>query len=711
MPIMTRMRDSMPVILFGLLIAFLIMIIFEWGMDYLGLRSGRGEVVGQINGKKIGYKEFNELLKNYTENQKKQTGVEPDDAALKQARDQVWQSLITQHLIDEEIKRLGITVTDQELIDWVRGDNPPEDLRRNFVDSTGQFRKDLYEQFLGNPNQFVRDPEGANPNYGTKWLADYEKSLKQRRSQEKLQSLVLASVRVGEVELRHRFLDQQQKIEALYALLDPNVFVKDSDVQVTDTDLREYYTENMEQYKFESTRKLKFVQFMEVASAEDSAARKKEIEDAASKARSGMDFLELVSTYSEKPDSGAFFKHGEIAGELESMVFAAKVGDIIGPLQQSDGFHLIKVLGERTSNTEFVHASHILFSPSGQPDSNAIKATAQRVAKEARQGKNFADLARQYSKDPGSGQRGGDLGWFGKGRMVKQFEEAAFKAKPGEIVGPIRSQFGLHIIKVHARDAREVKIASIIISVQPGSQTRSDIAERAKDFAYNAKESQFEKEAQSSGFAVKEAQIQEKGGVIPGIGLLESATRWAFKNKVGSVSEPYTIPNGSVVFSISEAKNAGVKSFDEVKETFRPAVLRKMKTEKVKTIAAELKAKLSPADSLTKLSQLNPAVPVQRTGVFTPGGAIPGIGRDQNFVGAVSALPVGKISDPVVGARGVFLIQTVSRSEFDSTAFASQKETLRTQILQDKRNKFLTAWLDKLKEDATIEDDRDNFFR
>jgi len=214
MPIMTRMRDSMPVILFTLLIVFVLTIIFDWGMGYLGLRSPVGDDVGSVNGKAITYREFSDVLRNYAESQKAQSGKEPTEDEMKTARDQIWQSMVSQRLMMEEASRLGVAVTDQEIVDWVRGDTPPEDLRRNFVDSTGQFRRDVYDQFLSNPNQYLRDPEGSDANYGTKWLAEYEQSLRQRRLQEKMQSVVLASVGVTEGELLRRFSDQNQRLSA-----------------------------------------------------------------------------------------------------------------------------------------------------------------------------------------------------------------------------------------------------------------------------------------------------------------------------------------------------------------------------------------------------------------------------------------------------------------------------------------------------------------
>ena len=339
-----------------------------------------------------------------------------------------------------------------------------------------------------------------------------------------------------------------------------------------------------------------------------------------------------------------------------------------------------------------------------------MKAQAQSVVKSARQGGNFEELAKTHSKDP-SGSRGGDLGWFTKGRMVPAFENAAFKARVGEIVGPVRTQFGLHIIKVTGRESRALKIAQIIVKIEPSSQTSNDIYERARDFAYNARESEFTREAQQTGLEVKESQVQEKAGMIPGLGVNESVTRWAFKNKTGTISEPYTIGKEFVVFFIADAKEAGVKPFDEVKDIIRPATIRKLKIDKTVRMAADARSKLSPSDSLGKVVQIDPAIKVEQTGSFTVSGAVPGIGRDPNFMGAVSGLQPGQVSQAVRGVRGAFLIQLLSKTEFDSSAFASQKEMLVSRLTQERRQKVMTDWLAKLKENAEIEDNRDMFFR
>jgi peptidylprolyl isomerase/peptidyl-prolyl cis-trans isomerase D len=311
----------------------------------------------------------------------------------------------------------------------------------------------------------------------------------------------------------------------------------------------------------------------------------------------------------------------------------------------------------------------------------------------------------------GNAERGGDLGWFGKGRMVPEFEKAAFAAKPGQLVGPIRTPYGLHIIKVHARDSRELKLAHISMKITPSNQTKNELFERSRDFAYNAKESEFTREAQQSGFEVKETDVQEKAGVIPGIGMHQGIIRWAFANKVGSVSEPYSIPGGSAVFSVAEVKDAGVRPFDEVKDQARPMALRTKKIERAKSMADEARAKLGATDSLTRISSYFPRVKAQEIPDFTFSGAIPGVGRDPFFFGALSGLKPGQISPAVQNQRGAFIAQLLSVSAFDTTAYNSQRESLRTRLLQEKRNRFLSDWLTALKEKADIEDHRDMFFR
>ena len=680
---------------------FVVYIVLDWGMDITG-RKGRSsgteaQNVGEINGTPITYKEFTDLVKNAADNQKKQTGQDPDETQLRTIRDQVWNQLIDENLYKETADRLGIKVTDQEIVDWVYGDDPPTFLKQQFTDSTGTFQRAVYVKTL-------QDPKNRSI------LITVENYLREQRLREKVQSVILSSVRVTDEDVMEKYLDQYTKYDGDYLYFDPNVFIKDAEVKVTDDDLRKYYNEHSAEFKIDPTRKVKYTLFPEVASGADSDAIVSELNDILSRAKAGADFSELAKTYSENPPAEGFIKHGELSATREEAVFAANVGDYVGPIKESDGYHLMRVDSEKTGTDEFLRVSHILISVEKNDSVAALKKAKDIVAR-LKAGADFAQIARTESKDPGSGAKGGDLGWFGKGRMVKPFEEAAFKAKIGQIVGPVRTQFGYHIIKVVAKDNRELKLTDLVMPVHPSPQTRDAITQQAQDFAYLAKEDGFEKEAKELNYSVQESQPFSKGTFISGIGINNTLSKFAFSNKVGKVSDVIGLQSGSCVAMVSDVNDAGMKPFDDVKGQILAEVRHDLKMAKLKDVVATLRKTLAPADSLSKLNGVQRNLSVQHLSQFTPSGFLPGIGRDEGFVGGISNLPVGQISAPIAGTRGYYIVKLSGKTPFDSMMFKSQAASIRQQLLSDQRNRMLSTWTDDMKKNSDIVDNRDFYFR
>ncbi|MBI1803666.1 MAG: peptidylprolyl isomerase [Ignavibacteriae bacterium] len=702
MPLMTKIRESLSTFFSIFAGVFVVYIVLDWGMDITGRKhrslTSESQQIGKINGEVVNYREFEDLVRQAVENQKNQTGTDPDENQLSIIRDQVWNQYVQEKLYAEEAKKLNVSVTDQEIVDWVRGDAPPDFLRQQFIDSTGTFNRARYEATILDPRN-------------KKIMVTVEDFLRKQRLQEKLQSIIYASVRVSEEEMLLRFKDQNINYEADYILIDPNILVPDTLIKVADDDLRRYYNDHAEEFKVEATRKLKYVLFKEEPSKSDTDDVAKEFQDIKSRAQAGADFRDLAKTYSEVPPdtTGRYYKHGELSPAREKAVFNASAGEMLGPILESDGYHLTKVEDFRPGTDEYLHASHILIRIDNN-DSVAALRKAKDVTARARGGEDFASLARQFSTD-GSASNGGDLGWFGKGKMVKPFEEAAFKAKPGQIVGPVHTQFGYHVIKVLAKDNREVKATDIKMSIRIGPQTKSDISQRAKDFAYLAKEDDFAREAEQSKYNVQETQPFQKNVLIPGIGMNNAVNKFAFNNKVGTVGDAISLQNGYGVFIVSERKDAGIRPFDELKASIETRVKHDVKMEKAKVIAAELRQSLSPTDSLQKISAQRQNLPVQHLAPFTLSRFIPGIGQDLSFIGAISSLKVGEISKPIEGQRGVYLVKLTSKAPFDSTGYAAQKDVLRGQLLSEKRSKYFSEWSDQLKKAAEIVDNRDLFYR
>jgi parvulin-like peptidyl-prolyl isomerase len=700
MPIMAKMRDNLPAILLSLVILFLLTIVLDWGMDITGRhhRESFREPIGIINGEEITYQEFNQALEIEIENFKQRTGNDPDDFMIEQIRNQVWDQLVNRKLIEQEIKKLGITVTDEEITDWVLNspETLPEPVKINFVDSTGNIDRALLERAL----------KATSPQARQFWI-EVEKFLKAQRLTEKLQSRLLASVRVSEGEIKERFEKQNIRYEIKYISLDPNRFAKEI-TEPTEEEIREYYRNHQSDFRIQETRRLKYVLFSDAPSSEDSASVIRELENLKQQALQGADFIELVKNYSELPYTDVFFKHGELPAEIENEIWDKKVGEIVGPLKLSDGFHLVKIIDERKGSDVFVRASHILV-PIGRDSAQAYK-LAKEILDLAKKGEDFAKLAGTFSTDQVSARRGGDLGWFGKGRMVKEFEDACFKAKPGEIVGPVRTQYGLHIIKVVAKDNRELKVANLKLSVRASSETIESQRKRAQDFSYTVSGKNFVQEATSLGLDVKTTPPFTKDSPIPGIGMNKSISDWAFSNKVGSVSPVFKIRGGFAVFTVAEIKEGGIRPLEEVKEAIKVRIRREKLQNKAYEYLANFRKKLNEAEGLEGITRLDSTLEVKTASGFTLSGGIPGIGTDENVFGKLIDLKINQISEPIKGNSNVYIIQLVNKTPFDTTFYKSQYESLKEQIYNEKRNLLFFTWLDNLKKNAKIVDNRALYF-
>ncbi|TAK57551.1 MAG: hypothetical protein EPO24_09790 [Bacteroidetes bacterium] len=702
MPLMTKIRENMTRTFAVFAGVFVVYIVLDWGMDLGGRKSAQRSVeaqeIGKINGHSILAKDFAELVRQTAENQKAQTGNEPDENQLRAIRDQIWTQLVEEKIFEDEIERLGITVTNQEIVDWVRGDNPPAFLRQQFTDSLGNFNRQGYESAIQNPQN------------APIWIR-VEDFLRKQRLREKLQSVIAAGARVAESEVLQKFIDQNIKYDADCILFDPNTMVKDEEVPVTEQEMQSFLNDNSVEFKQEATRKFKYVSFNVLPAKGDTDAVTDDLEDIKRRAGEGADFLELAKTYSETPISESFFKHGELSKEKENAVFSAAVGDIIGPLKEQDGFHLVKVLEFRDGNEEFNRASHILINIENNDSVKALK-EAKDVFAKTKAGEDFAQLAATYSKD-GSASIGGDLGWFGTGRMVKPFEDAVVKAKVGQIVGPVKTQFGYHIIKVVGRSKQEVKIADIHMQVRVSSATREASYQQAEDFAYVAKESgEFIKTAMENNYTISETQPFQKDAFIPGVGSHPGLNKLAFSGQVGDISEVVSLPNsGYGVFMISDVRDAGVPPVSELKATLEPRIRREKKMEKIKGMVADIRKQFSPTDSLMKIASIKPGHSVQNLRQFTISGFIPNVGRDIKFNGAISMMNVGTISEPIEGQRGWYIVKLLSKSTLDTAAYNAQKNNLRTQLISERRNSLITEWTSKLKKSAEIVDNRDMWYR
>ena len=446
MAMMARMRSLAPAFILSIGVIFVLFMVISDSnvMEALG---GRTNDVGSINGDNIGYQEFVNAVDRQLENMKSQSGEDTDAEKIPQVREDVWNSIISQKLVEQEIEKFGITVSDDEIRDIILGDNPPEFLKQNFIDSTGRFNRQLYESALF-------DPRNKGP------LLQAEEYVRQLRLNEKLQSLLFASITVSDADLKRKYIDQNINMDVEYALVELSLF-PDSTIKVAEDDLRTYYNENLDKYKILAQRKLKYVLFPEIPSDNDSLNVKKILETVASNIKSDTaSFKSYVDIYSTQPYKKDTLSISAFSEEAAEEILKSTPGSVIGPVATREGYAVYNLVTTIPSKETFAHASHILIGQSGS-DSADYK-EAMKLYNELIAGADFKKTAMEKSKDPGSAQKGGDLGWFGKGAMVKEFEDAVFKGNVGTIQKPVKTNYGYHIIKVTGKTDKKFVVEMII---------------------------------------------------------------------------------------------------------------------------------------------------------------------------------------------------------------------------------------------------------
>ncbi|MBP1682669.1 MAG: ppiD, partial [Ignavibacteriaceae bacterium] len=190
MGMMAKMRNLAPVFIITVGALFVLFMVIS-DSNVLEAIGGRSNNVGSVNGVDIGYQEYQAAIERQRETTKQQTGNDIPEEQFDQFRDQVWETLVTEKLIEQEVQRLGITVSNQEIKDIILGDDPPAFLKQNFIDSLGRFNREMYEEAIFNPqNEQI--------------LLQAEEVVKQTRYREKLQSLLEAGITVSDAEIKRK---------------------------------------------------------------------------------------------------------------------------------------------------------------------------------------------------------------------------------------------------------------------------------------------------------------------------------------------------------------------------------------------------------------------------------------------------------------------------------------------------------------------------
>jgi peptidyl-prolyl cis-trans isomerase D len=365
---------------------------------------------------------------------------------------------------------------------------------------------------------------------------------------------------------------------------------------------------------------------------------------------------------------------------------------------------------EQYTTPEQVRASHILFKTEGKDDA-AVKAKAEDALKQAKAGADFAELAKKYSEDEQSAKNGGDLDYFGRGRMVPEFDQAVFAMQPGQISDLVKTQYGYHIIKMVDKKAGSTRTLAELKPQITDQLAYEKAQAQAADLAASlekqiSKPPDLDRVAKAQGLAVQESGFFARDEPILGLGPAPEAAARAFEMKQGDVSAALRASRGFIFETLVAKQDPYVPKLDEVKDKVRDEVIKQKARDLSIQKAAEISAKLKTAADFEKAAKAA-GVEAKTTELITHDSPIPDLGVSPAVEDKAFSMPVGAVSDPIATDTGTAVIKVVEKKEVTPDEWKAGRDKFREDLLADRRNRFYGAYLSKAKQRMKIELNRE----
>lgn len=694
-----REKSGLAVGIVALSLAFFIV-----GSDILGPNSvlfGNEPIVGSIDGDDITGKEYQEQLKQLENEYFLNTGKNPTESEMTGLREQAWNTIIFNRAQKPEFDKLGIKVTDAELEDMVQGNNVHPSIKQAFTDpNTKQFDQQQVINFLKNIDKVPAQQQAS-------WF-NFERKLPEDRQRTKYEGLLTKTNYVTSAEAKREYEAQNTKADVQFLFV-PFLSLADSLYKPTDSQLKDYLAKNKAKYKGSDTRSVEYVQFLIAPSGTDSVEVKKELAEIIEEFKTTDNDTLFAKAKSDNDEDLQIISPGDIPADLSAISMLQK-GEIYGPFAKGNSYTVYKVIDIVNEGEFSAKASHILFKSEGLSDEEKKKTLgiAKDVLKQIKGGASFEAMAAIHGTD-GTKDKGGDLGWFSKGRMVKPFEDAIFGANAvGLLPEPVETEFGYHLIKITAPKTNlKYKVVAINRNITAGDDTRDSIYRMASEF---------------KGIVNKAADLDSNLKKFPGaqkmsaLKLQKNATYvndmadgrrlvvWAFNDetKMGSSSsEIFEINDRFVIPVLTGKTEEGNPQLEDVKDAVTAEVIKQMKAE---AIIPKLKG-----NTIEEMSASYGAGAVVNNapGIAMNATSIADIGYDPKAVGKVFGLSVGKQTKPFASETGVAVLKVTNLTPAPETKdYSAQKQSL-AQRAQSKGGYFIN---EAIKEISKVKDNRVKYF-
>lgn len=663
-----------------------------------GFFGASDNTVGEIAGNKVNVMDFEAKVQQMADNYKLSNNTETiDQNTMDQLREQAWNTLVNDMVMKPQFEKLGITCTPEEVIDMIQGKNPHPQIKQAFTDpKTGQFNPASVVNFLKNMDN---DPSGRTRK---QWVV-FEKAIQEERVQNKYYNLVKGGLYISRVEAKDEFISRNRTYSMRFVSL-PYGTITDSTISISDGELTSYYNANKNKYKQEASVNVEYVTFDVTPSASDRQSAFNAISSLSASFASATNDSAFIAVNSDSPYNGSFAKKGSLSPSIDSVMNSAGVGMILGPYEENSMFRIAK-LSDVKFLPDSVKASHILLRLENPADKDKVFARADSIKGALQKGADFKTLSDLFSTDEGAKGKGGDLGWFSPGMMVKEFNDACFEGKKGDYT-IVQTQFGIHIIHItdQGKAARQVKVVYLDKKIEPGSKTYQDVYSKANAFAAaNTAAEAFDKAvAEQKLTKMTEATVLENARQLGPLENSREIIRWAFKSNIGEVSKAFECGNRFAIVKLVDKREKGFSTVEQVKEQL---LFEARRDKKAEMLAEKFtKAGSSNLDAIaTAVGQ--PVMTADNISFASP--YLPNGGMEGNVVGHVVTMKNGQLSKPLKGTNGVYLIQVTNVAEVKEPA--SVKD-IQDQLAGQLKSRSQYEVYNALREKAEVKDNRSRFY-
>lgn len=626
--------------------------------------SGKNNV-GEIAGDGVSIIDFqNRVAKNEEMVKMMNNASALNDEQQSMLRNNTWQQMIMEKLMQQEYEEIGLNVSGDELYDVLLGENMSPAVRQLFADpNTGVVDKDRARMII---KQLIDAP--ANTPQKLYWL-NMEEEISSNRKMSKFNNLIAKSLFITDEQARENAEATASKADISYIVKNYST-IDDSSINVSNSEIKEYYNNNQKRFEQPEARKIVYVNFDIEAAGEDFTETEKAVKEMVAEFEETTDPIDFVNLSSDKKADLTYYKKDEIKNDsMADFLFTNKTG-VFGPYLEDNAYKISRV-GNVKMLPDSLRARHILIVPQNNDYLHA-KAAADSLADLLKKGADFEQLAKENSADQNSAINGGDLGWFNQQSMVQPFSDTVFFSKKNDIK-VVLTQYGAHVVQVTdmAKPVEKIQVATVEKEVSPSAKTTNKIYNDARTFATNINNlDDFNKKVEESGLTKRIATVDKNEKTIAGMDHARDMIR-----RIYMAEEPGLVSStdGSIIFEngnkytiavLTEIDEEGIAPLNNVASNIKRILVQKKKAEQ---LSKELAAAQSGSESLLSVAQKTGTDVKEATEISFNSFQIPGAGIEPRVIAAASEVEQGKISAPIEGNQGVYVILVNNRTNEEIT--------------------------------------------